>query len=83
MRLARWLLVTRDRLRSDSFYLTHQFLALMIGVRRVAVTTAAGSLARRNLISYRRGKVHILNSRGLLAASCNCYEATKALSGNT
>jgi len=81
-RLARWLLVTRDRLRSESFYLTHEFLALMIGVRRVGVTTAAGNLARRNLISYRRGNVRILNSRGLLAASCNCYEATKAAVGN-
>ena len=59
-RLARWLLVTRDRLRSDTFQLTHQFLSLIIGVRRVGVTNAAGNLARRNLISYSRGKVRIL-----------------------
>ena len=83
MRLARWLLVTRDRLLSESFYLTHQFLSLMIGVRRAGVTTAAGSLARRNLISYRRGNVRILNSKGLQAASCNCYEVTKAMYGST
>ena len=79
MRLARWLLVTRDRLNADSFYLTHKFLSLMIGVRRVGVTAAAGNLARRNLISYSRGNVRILNSRGLQAASCECYEAVTAL----
>ncbi len=80
-RLARWLLVTRDRLRSERFYLTHQFLSLMLGVRRVGVTNAAGSLARRRLISYSRGNVRILDSKGLEAASCGCYEAVKAMSG--
>ena len=79
MRLSRWLLVTRDRLRSDSFVLTHQFLSLMIGVRRPGVTTAAGNLAKRNLISYKRGNIRILDSQGLLAASCECYEAVKAM----
>jgi len=79
MRLARWLLVTRDRLRSDSFVLTHQFLSLMIGARRPGVTTAAGNLAKRNLISYKRGNIRILDSQGLLAASCECYEAVKAM----
>ena len=83
MRLARWLLVTRDRLRSESFRLTHQFLSLMIGVRRVGVTNAAGRLAERNLISYSRGNIRILNSRGLQAASCECYGAVKAMYGNT
>jgi CRP-like cAMP-binding protein len=82
MRLARWLLVTRDRLRSEGFYLTHQFLSLMIGVRRVGVTTAAGNLARRNLISYSRGNVRILNAKGLQAASCECYAAVKAMYAN-
>jgi len=82
MRLARWLLVTRDRLRSESFYLTHQFLSLMIGVRRVGVTAAAGNLARRNLIGYSRGNVRILNAKGLHAASCDCYEAVKAMYGS-
>lgn len=79
MRLARWLLATRDRLHSDSFQLTHQFLSMMIGVRRVGVTHAAGNLARRNLISYSRGNVRILNVKGLQAASCDCYEVVKAL----
>lgn len=79
MRLARWLLVTRDRLRSESFYLTHQFLSLMIGARRVGVTQAAGSLAKRKLISYTRGNVEILNVKGLQAASCECYGVVKAM----
>lgn len=81
-RLARWLLVTRDRLRSETFSLTHQFLSLMIGVRRVGVTNAAGSLAKRNLISYSRGNIRILNSKGLQAASCKCYDAVKAMYAN-
>jgi CRP-like cAMP-binding protein len=83
MRLARWLLVTRDRLRSESFHLTHQFLSLMIGERRVGVTLAAGNLANRKLISYRRGNVRILNVRGLQAASCECYEVVKAMYAST
>jgi CRP-like cAMP-binding protein len=83
MRLARWLLVTRDRLRSESFKLTHQFLSLMIGVRRVGVTNAASSLARRNLISYSRGNIQILNLKGLQAASCGCYDAVKAIYGSS
>ena len=83
MRLARWLLVTRDRLRSESFYLTHRFLSLMIGVRRVGVTHAAGSLAKRKLISYSRGNVRILNVKGLQAASCECYEVVKAMYAHT
>lgn len=81
-RLARWLLVTRDRLRSESFYLTHQFLSLMIGVRRVGVTNAAGNLAKRKLISYSRGRIRILDSKGLQAASCECYETVKAMYAN-
>jgi CRP-like cAMP-binding protein len=79
MRLARWLLATRDRLRSDSFQLTHQFLSMMIGVRRVGVTHAAGNFARRNLISYSRGNIRILNVKGLQAASCECYGVVKAM----
>lgn len=83
MRLARWLLVTRDRLCSESFHLTHRFLALMIGVRRVGVTHAAGSLAKRNLISYNRGNVRILDVKGLQTASCECYEVVKAMYAST
>jgi CRP-like cAMP-binding protein len=81
MRLARWLLVTRDRLRSASFRLTHEFLSLMIGARRVGVTAAAGKLARQNLITYSRGNIRILDSTGLEAASCGCYRVVKAMYG--
>ena len=81
-RLARWLLMTRDRLRSNHFELTHEFLGHMLGVRRVGITQAAGALQRRKLISYTRGHIRILDSRGLEAASCHCYQIVRALYEN-
>ena len=73
-RLARWLLMTHDRIRSDEFRLTQDFLSDMLGVRREGVVKAARVLQQEKLISYVRGQIHILNRAGLEAASCQCYE---------
>ncbi|GAB3030119.1 Crp/Fnr family transcriptional regulator [Bowmanella dokdonensis] len=73
-RLARWLLMSHDRAHSSRFYLTHQFLADMLGVRRSGVTIAAGLMQSQQIISYSRGIVKILDRKALQEMSCECYQ---------
>ena len=72
-RLARWLLMTQDRSQSTSFDMTQEFLSYMLGVRRVGITNAAGGLQRDGIISYSRGKITVLDRKGLERAACVCY----------
>lgn len=76
-RCCRWLLMTRDRMDSDQFLLTQEFLAMMLGVQRPGVSIAAGGLQRAGLITYTRGNVSILDGAGLKKRSCECYGVSK------
>lgn len=76
-RCARWLLMTHDRVGADQFPLTHEFLAIMLGVRRASVTVAAGMLQQAGLIRYTRGRVTIVDRARLEEASCECYRVVK------
>jgi CRP-like cAMP-binding protein len=78
-RLARWLLMSQDRALSEVFQLTQEFLAYMLGVRRVGVTVAAGELQRRHLIAYERGEMRIVDRAGLELAACSCYASDRAV----
>jgi CRP-like cAMP-binding protein len=76
-RTCRWMLMTHDRMQSDEFLLTQEFLAMMLGVQRTGVSAAAGGLQRAGLILYKRGNVTILDRRGLERLSCECYGVSK------
>ncbi|MBE8991253.1 Crp/Fnr family transcriptional regulator [Nostoc sp. LEGE 12450] len=73
-RLARWLLTVSDRLESDEFPLTQEFISQMLGVRRAGVTEAANILSEAGMITYHRGQINILNREALEKTSCECYQ---------
>jgi CRP-like cAMP-binding protein len=76
-RCCRWLLMTHDRMRTDELQLTHEFLAMMLGVRRAGVTVALGALQKKGLINHGRARITILDRVGLEQLSCECYQVTK------
>jgi CRP-like cAMP-binding protein len=78
-RLARWLLMVRDRVASETFLLTQEFLGNMLGARRTTVTQAAGTLQRKGLIKYSRGRIHVVDPTGLESAACECYRTVRNL----
>ncbi|MEP0892051.1 MULTISPECIES: Crp/Fnr family transcriptional regulator [unclassified Leptolyngbya] len=87
-RCCRWLLLTQDRVGDNQFALTHEFLSQMLGVRRAGVSEVAAKLQNAGFISYRYGKITILDREGLEATSCECYSLIKAeferlIGGNT
>ncbi|GLC23760.1 Crp/Fnr family transcriptional regulator [Roseisolibacter agri] len=77
-RCARWVLMTHDRVDGDAFELTHEFLAVMLGVRRAGVTVALGALQHAGLIRNVRGRIEVLDRTRLMAAACGCYAVTRA-----
>lgn len=81
-RLARWFLMVRDRLESDTFYLTQEFLAVMLGSRRTTVTAAAGALQRKGLIRYSRGRIYLVDPAGLEKEACECYPTVREIHQN-
>src|SRR6202163_5037441 len=76
-RMARWMLMTRDRVNSNEFRITQEFLALMLGVRRAGVSAAMSDLRERSLIVYSRGTITILDHEGLVALACGCYKTVR------
>jgi CRP-like cAMP-binding protein len=72
-RLARWLLMARDRSEGDEFPMTHEFLSMMLGIRRAGITIAAGSLSKAGFIRYERGRIEVTDRPGLESVACECY----------
>jgi CRP-like cAMP-binding protein len=81
-RLALWLLMAQDRVTSEPLNFTQEFLAVILGVQRTTVTSAAGDLQERGLIEFHRGKVKILNRANLQETACDCYQIMKPLYAN-
>jgi CRP-like cAMP-binding protein len=81
-RLARWLLMSHDRIRSDIMPLTQEFLGQMLGTRRSSVSMAATALQKGGMITYTRGNVTIVDKRKLAKAACDCYEIIQNLQTN-
>lgn len=77
-RLCRWLLMSSDGIGSEKLYLTQEFLATMLGVRRSGVSEAASQLQSKGLINYQRGQIEIVNRKSLETSACECYAAVKA-----
>ena len=73
-RMCRWLLMSHNRVGADDFPLTHEFLAQMLGVCRPTVTAVAGTLQKAGLINYHRGRITVIDRKGLEAACCECYK---------
>ena len=78
-RLARWLLMVRDRIENDTIVITQEMLAVMLGARRTTVTAAAGELQRRGLIRYSRGRIHVSDPQSLENVACECYATVREL----
>jgi CRP-like cAMP-binding protein len=81
-RLARWFLMVRDRMESDTFYLTQDFLATMLGSRRTTVTAAAGELQRKGFIRYSRGRIFVVDPGALETEACECYATVRSIHRN-
>lgn len=82
-RLAKWLLMSQDRAQSSTFLMTHEFISLMLGIRRVGVTTTAADFKRKGLIDYHRGEIKILNRTGLIDEACSCYQVNRNIYSST
>ena len=78
-RMCRWLLASADRLEADELEITQEFLGEMLGVRRQSVNLTAGLLQQAGLITYRRGRLRILDRKGMARSACECYEATRRI----